>query len=500
MAKLTRIIGARIAMPDDPPTIVDNTDLWIADGRIVALLPADAPAPMAGDVATLAFRNAVVIPGLINSHNHSASALQRGCIPGAPLDLFVLDAIARRAPRPMRQVRVAVLLQASEMLRHGVTGTVDHFRHAGLPTAEAVSTVFAAYEEIGLRAAVAPMYEDKRYIDSLPIAQADLPPEIRERWRASRPPAPEDYFAMMEEVAVEWRRRERVQLLLGVDGPQRCTPRLLELTGDFASRHGIGLHTHVLEAKTQALVAPADDGGSFVAYLDSFGLVGPKSSFAHFVWCNARDIEVAAERGVNVVNNPVSNLLLGSGLQPTARLLEAGVNVALGSDGSSGNPISLFEQAKFSMLLSRISQPDCERWITAPRALRMATAGGGAVLGEPGALGVIKVGAHADLAVIDLSKPTHRPLGNIWNHLVMYETGENVDTVLVGGEVVFRNGRCTRINEDDLFAEADTLAAADNAANEPFMAKARSERGAFQSLILKALQQSIATNRFARLD
>jgi cytosine/adenosine deaminase-related metal-dependent hydrolase len=237
-----------------------------------------------------------------------------------------------------------------------------------------------------------------------------------------------------------------------------------------------------------------------VAYLDRFGLIGPKSSLAHFVWCTARDIELAAERQVNIVNNPVSNLLLGSGLQPTARLIEAGVNVALGSDGSSGNPISLFEQAKFSMLLSRISQPDCERWITAPDALRMATANGGAVLGEPDTLGVIEVGAHADLAIIDLSKPAYRPLGDIWNHLVMYETGEGVDTVLVGGEIVLRHGRCTRVNEDDLLAEAEELAAADRAANEPYLAKTRAERGVFQKLILKALQTSISIDRFARLD
>src|SRR6202044_3656695 len=140
------------------------------------------------------------------------------------------DAMARRAPKPLRQVRVAVLLQAAEMLRRGVTGAVDHFRHAGLPTVEAVSAAFSAYQEIGLRAAVGPMYEDKRYIESLPIDLAELPPEIRERWLASRPPPPADYFAMMEEVANEWRGRDRVQLLLGVDGPQRCTPHLLELT------------------------------------------------------------------------------------------------------------------------------------------------------------------------------------------------------------------------------------------------------------------------------
>src|SRR6516165_726983 len=498
--KLLRITGAQIVQLDEPPSVLDGTDLWVADGRVLALLPTGTAAPMEGPVETLAFQKALVIPGLINCHSHSASSLLRGCIGGVRLDLFVLDAQARRAPKPLRQVRVAVMLQATEMLRRGVTATVDHFRHAGLPTVEAVSAVFSAYQEVGLRAAVAPMYEDRRYTDSLPIDQAELPPGVRKRWFGSHPPAPENYFAMMEEIATEWRRCDRLQLLLGVDGPQRCTPHLLELTGDFAARHGIGLHTHVLEAKTQALVAPPEDGGSFVAYLDRFGLIGPSSSLAHFVWCTARDIEIAAERRVNVVNNPVSNLLLGSGLQPTVRLLQAGINVALGSDGSSGNAISMFEQAKFSMLLSRISEPDCDRWITAPRALRMATANGAAVLGEPGSLGVISAGAQADLAIIDLSKPAYRPLGDIWNHLVMYETGENVDTVLVGGEVVYRHGRCCKVDEEALLLEAEELAVADREANEPFLAEARAERPAFQSLILDALRRRISLERFAHLD
>src|SRR5882672_4669804 len=175
MKKLLRISGARIAQLGEPPAILDDTDLWIADGRILALLPVGAPAPVDAPVETLSFQNALVMPGLINSHSHSASSLLRGCVPGAPLDLFVLDAMARRAPKPMRQVRVGVLLQATEMLRRGVTGAVDHFRHAGLPTVEAVSAAFSAYEEVGLRAAVAPMYEDRRYIESLPIDLADLP-------------------------------------------------------------------------------------------------------------------------------------------------------------------------------------------------------------------------------------------------------------------------------------------------------------------------------------
>jgi len=494
-----RITGAKVAPLGDVTSVLDGMDVWIADGRIAALAPVSDPPPDADTFTTLTFDNALLLPGLVNSHSHSASALLRGTSAGAPLDLYVMEAMSRRSRRTMQQVRTGALIHAIEMLKRGITGVVDHFRGGAVPTVEAVSTVFEAYDDIGIRAAVAPMFEDKRYIDSMPIDEARLPPAVQARWQAAKTPAPEDYFAMMEEVAATWRGRERVHLMLGVDGPQRCTPRLLELAGDFAARHGVGLHTHLLEAKTQALMAPAEFDGSFVAYLDHFGLIGPKSSLAHFVWCTDRDIELAAEKHVNVVNNPVSNLLLGSGLQPTWRLLEAGVTVGLGSDGCSGSAISLLEQAKFSMLLSRISQTDCDRWITAPQALRMATANGGAVLGQPDSLGAIRVGGAADLAVFNLSDSVHRPMGDIWNHLVMYESGHAVDTVVVAGEIVLRNGRCTRLDEDAVYVEASEWAARDHAENAPYLAETRSERSAFQPLILEILQRDTAINRFAHL-
>jgi 5-methylthioadenosine/S-adenosylhomocysteine deaminase len=499
MKRLVHISGAKIATLDGGSEIVEDTDLWITDGRIAALLPKGSPPPLEGEVQALVLHDALVLPGLVNAHSHSYASLLRGTVAGAPLDLFVMEAMARRAPRSARQVEVSVLLHAVEMLKNGITGVVDHFRYGAVPTFEAMGAAFAAYAKAGMRAAIAPMFEDKLYLDSMPVDETRLPQPVRDRWRAMRTPSPGDYFAMMQDVISEWHGKELLQVLIGIDGPQRCTPRLLEMAGDFASRHNIGLHTHLLEAKTQALMAPQAQGGSFVAYLDQFGLIGPKSSLAHFVWCNDRDIELAADRRVNIVQNVVSNLVLGSGIQPTARLLEAGVNVALGSDSSSCGPASIFEQAKFSMLLSRISQPDCERWITAPQAMRMAATHGGAVLGAPGKLGVIRVGAHADLAIIDLTKPVYRPLGDIWNHLVMYETGASVDTVLVAGEIVVRHGRCTRVNESDLLAEAEELARRDAAANAEFLITTRAERPAFQPLILEALHRSAPVDRFAHL-
>ena len=494
-----RITGAMVATLDGDQPILRDTDIWISSGRILALLPSGSPPPEAGPVETLAFESAVVLPGMTNAHSHSYGSLMRGTVPGAPLDLFVMDAMARRAPISARQVQVAVLLFAAEMLKCGITGVVDHFRCGALPTLEAISAAFSAYEEAGMRAAIAPMYEDKVYLDSMPIDASRLPVSVRERWRAMRTVPPAEYFARMEEIVAEWHSRGRNRVLLGVDGPQRCTEGLLELAGAFVAKHGIGLHTHLLEAKTQALMAPAEYGGSFVAYLDRFGLVGPQSSLAHFVWCTDHDIELAAERRVNVVHNPVSNLLLGSGLQPAARLLEAGVRVALGSDGASSNAANLFEQARFAMLLSRISQPDCDRWITADQALRMATVNGAAVIGASEWPGLIRAGVSADLMIVDLTRPIYRPLGDVPTHVVMYETGANVDTVLVGGEVVVRDGCCTRINEADLLAEAEELSARYRAANQDFVAIVQAERPAFQPLILEALQRSAPVERLARL-
>lgn len=499
VAQSYQISGARILPLGSQQGVTEGHDLWLADGRIAAVLPRGSKPPINESYEILTFENAVVLPGLVNAHSHSASCLQRGQVAGAPLDLFVMEAMSRRSTRTIHHVRTAALLHAVEMLKRGITGVVDHFRHGAVPTAEAVTAAMGAYEEIGMRAIVAPMYEDRPYIESMPIDTGRLPKAIIERWRRLKPPAFGEYFSMMEEAVSEARRFSRVSIMLGIDGPQRCTPALLEKGGSFAAQHGVGLHTHLLEAKTQSLVAPVEYGRSFVDYLDRFGLVGPHSSLAHFVWCTDRDIELAAERGVNVINNPVSNLALGSGIQPTARLLARGVRVALGTDGASSNAINLLEQAKISMLLSRVAEQDCGRWITAPQAIRMATEGGARVLGLEGKTGVIEPGALADIAILDLNNASHRPFGNVWNHLVMYETGQSVDTVFVGGEMVVKGGRCLKVDETAIYAEAALLATEDAAKNSDELTATRAERSAFEPLLTECLSSEWDINRFARL-
>lgn len=484
----------RSASQDRP----ERLDVWIDGGRIAALTPAGVS--HWNDAEMLDASGLLAIPGLVNSHTHSQSALLQGTVRGEPLDLFVIRAMARRAPRSHRAVYVSAAVHAMAMLKRGITAHIDHLRGGLLPTAEGVEAALEAYRDIGIRAVVAPMYEDRMYLDSLPIDQRALPDGVRGRWSAAQRPPPEEYFALMEHLVPRWRGAHgRIDLMLGVDGPQRCTPRLLELTGEFAARHRIGLHTHLLEAKTQHLMAPAEQGGSFVRYLDRFGLISERSSLAHFVWCTPEDIALAAERRVNVVHNPVSNLILGSGIQPLARLLRAGVKVALGTDGQSGAAVSILEQAKLASLLSRVADTDPARWVDARAAFRLASEGGAGAIGLAGETGMIEPGARADLALIDVSGPAWKPRGEVYQHLVMYETGANVRTVLVEGETVVGEGRCTRVDEAGLLEEAQAIAAELAAANAPWLAAAERESPALMELLLRALERKTAANRFADL-
>ena len=134
-------------------------DLWIAGAYLAAIIPAGT-APVAAGVQTLDAASCLAVPGLVNAHTHWYTALLADTVPGAPLDLFVLEAMARLAPRSPRMVYVCALVHGLLLLKRGVTGLVDHVRHGVLPSVEALGACVRAYRDLGLRATVAPIFED----------------------------------------------------------------------------------------------------------------------------------------------------------------------------------------------------------------------------------------------------------------------------------------------------------------------------------------------------
>lgn len=487
MNRSHRLTGVDVLPFTGETDLICGCDVYLRGGLIEAVQPAGSPPPTNSNYETHRFKNAIVMPGLTNAHSHSVSTLYRGRIPAVPLDLFMWDLMSWPMDLSAERIRTATLLHGIELLKGGVTAVVDHLFAGPHPTAEIIEVALAAYEQLGIRARVAPMYQDIGFFESLP-SESNL---VLGAKRGSGGIANKQYFDNLAAVAMRWSGHERCNVALGIEGPQRCSPELLEQAGSFLKDYDLPFHTHLLESKTQALMAQHVPAGSFVEYLDSFGLVGPKTSFAHFVWCTDRDIEIAAERGAIAVNNPVSNLYLGSGIQPTMRLKDCGVRLAYGSDGSASNRINMFEQAKFSMLLSRVSEIDCDKWMSARDSAEILVEGGVAVLGLVSNCGYLAPGAAADLVILELSASDHRPLGDIWSHLIMYETGKSVSAVFVSGDVVLKDGKCTKINEEAIYAAAETIAASE------FKSKKKRENLELKGYVTNWMKAKLPISRLA---
>jgi cytosine/adenosine deaminase-related metal-dependent hydrolase len=200
---------------------------------------------------------------------------------------------------------------------------------------------------------------------------------------------------------------------------------------------------HLLETKVQAEIARSAYGTTMVQHLDKLGLLGPRLSCAHTVWIDDEDIALMGERGAMVVHNPESNAKIGAGIAPVSRMLRAGLTVALGTDGASTNDnLDMHEAMRVAIMLQRPFESNRAAWPTAADAFAAATVAGGRAMLCPG-LGTLAPGAPADLVLHDLRTPFWTPLNNPLHQLVFGATGSTVDTVIVAGRILVREGRIT---------------------------------------------------------
>jgi cytosine/adenosine deaminase-related metal-dependent hydrolase len=237
----------------------------------------------------------------------------------------------------------------------------------------------------------------------------------------------------------------------------RCSDALLEGTRVIAERYDTAIHMHLLETAAQARIAKERYGTSMVRHMDELGLVSPRLSTAHSIWLDDDEIAMMGARGAVPVHNPESNLKIGAGFMPIVKMLQAGVSVALGTDGASTNDnLDLHEVMRIAIMLPRPAEPDRAHWPTVHDALRMATVNGGKALRQPG-LGTLAVGAPADFVLHDLTAPFWIPLNDPKTQLVFGAGGATVDTVIVGGRVLVEGGAILPIDVKAVLAEVRGL-------------------------------------------
>lgn len=389
-------------------------------------------------------QGAVALPAFVNAHHHSYGNLLRGTESDLPLELWALFTVAWGRALDARTLRLAILAGAAEMLRAGYAAVVDHAPQLGLRAA-----AVAAHRESGMRVAYAPMLHDRHDHDLLGF---DLPAHVRRGVEGAGFATRDAISAAIDELVAATRGDERVRVLLGPNAPQRCSPELLALWASLRDRHGLGVHTHLLETRAQATLARRLWPDGMVAELGRRGLLAPGLSVAHGVWTDAADRDALARHGVVLVHNPSSNLMLGSGALPFAATRDAGIAMALGSDSANtGGRADPFEIMRLAAMLPRLGQPvaaDAAAFRPGAREVfQLATEGGAAVLGLSAEAGRLAPGRLADIALVSLAGPEMAALEPSVELLVRHASPSCVVATMVDGVWAYRDGRVLAFDE-----------------------------------------------------
>jgi guanine deaminase len=412
-------------------------------------------------------RERLLMPGLVNAHTHAHGALGRGLIGDRwPLELLLNLNPALNADRTLEDKRLGATLSAVEMVRKGATACFDLFVEFPGPSVEGVLAVADAYREVGLRAVVAPMVSDRTLYEALPGLLDAFPEPLRARAAALAAAPARTVLETCREVARRWPfDRAGQRPALGPTIPLHCSDELLAGCRDLAREWGLPVQTHLAESRTQAVLGVRRYGRSLTAHLGALGLLGPGFSAAHAVWIDEDDMRRLADAGAAAVHNPLSNLRFGSGVAAVARMRAHGVEVALGTDAANtSDSQSMFEATRLAAYLSRIRTADPAGWLSVEDALHLAAAGGAAALGFGDAIGRIAPGARADLLVLDLRHVGYVPLHDAALQVVNGESGQALESVMIGGRWILRDRAMCTVDEARLRARvaeaAERLAAA----------------------------------------
>ena len=454
MALLIR--GAQVV--GGSPATLSRSDILVDGDRIAAVGPALAP----GDARVIDAASLIALPGLGNAHTHAASHLARGRAGSWTLEDLLTNAPANYGFRTPEDDYLSAAIGAIEMLKTGCTSAYDLYMAVPAITDEAFEATVRAYTDVGVRVVLAPAVADVVFFQTVPGLLDLLPADLRASVEAMRPAPTKGLLELTERAIRRWNgaAEGRVRVAVAPTIPNQATDEFLDGCARLVREYGVGVHTHLAESKVQVIESRRRWGTTIVARLAAHGLLGPGFVGAHGVWLGDEDIKMLADAGGAIAHNPGSNLRLGCGIAPVRELLDRGVAVGLGTDGSvCADNQNLFEALRIASVVSTIRFPhETGRWLDAPTVWHLATAGSARVLGQAADLGAIAPGRKADLVLLRADSVFLRPLADPVNALVYAETGASVDTVLVGGRVVVDGGRITTVDEARIYARAQEAA------------------------------------------
>ncbi len=453
----------------------DHADLLIQGDTVAEVGPPGLVAPAHARVVDAADR--LMMPGLINGHTHSHANLPRSVGDRWTLELALNTNPAFRSNMAPDEQYLAAQIGAAEMIAKGCTACYDLLYEFPIPSVDGLNAVAQAYSDIGMRAVVAPLMASRSFYEAVPGLLDALPADVQARYRDQPGHAAHDRsLDVVRQALHDWRfDRDVVRLAVAPTIPAHCTDELLAGATALAREYDVGFHTHLAESKVQAVAGMRRYGRTLTAHLEQLGVLGPNFTAAHGVWLDDDDMRRLADAGASVAHNPASNMRYGSGMAAVRRMRDAGLNVALGTDSRTcSDNLNMFEALRLASFTSRVQGPDYKRWLTTDEVLRMGTIEGAKCLGFEGKIGEIAPGFKADIVFLDRHNPNYIPLNDAVNQIVNAEDATGVKSVMIGGRMVYENGRFPNIDFVVLSAKAEAA-----------MERLRSVNGEAQRLALR---------------
>jgi 5-methylthioadenosine/S-adenosylhomocysteine deaminase len=411
---------------DAAGTILHGTDIAI-EGRTIRAI-GDVPPDFHADQIIEGY-NRLAAPGFFNAHCHSPMTFERGWAEDLPLDRWFNERIwVAESALTSDDVYWGAALAACEMIRSGCVAFNDHYFY--------MDRVAEVVEQSGMKTTLTwcqfGIGADKEIGSDLRGTLAFV-----DRWQG--------------------RAEGRIRTVLGPHSPYVCPPEFLREVSALAKEHGLPLHIHLAESQAQVDNSLKQHGHTPAAHLEACGAFDGPCVAAHALYLTDDDIQILARRGVTVAHCPITYMKLAMGVNDLSKLMGAGVNVAIGTDGpGSNNDMDMIAAIRFTALLQKHQARDAEV-LPGDAPLRMATANGARAMGFPDS-GSLEAGKAADLVLLNLDQPHLYPRHNLVANLVHSARGSDVTHVIVDGRLIYRDGELLTLDQEKIMAEADRRA------------------------------------------
>jgi 5-methylthioadenosine/S-adenosylhomocysteine deaminase len=397
-------------------------DVLVEDGRIVKV----GTVRESADEVIDASRD-IVLPGMVNAHTHVAMSVMKGIADDLPFGDFLEKVFAVDARRQEKDIDAGARLGCLEMIRSGTTTFVDMYYSEDI--------IAKAVEDSGLRGVLCWAVLDQKF-----TTQKGVPLENCKRFHAAH------------------KGRRRIIPGIGLQGVYVCSEETFLGARDFASENDLLLHFHLSETRKEVYDHKDKTGRRPADWLSQIGFLGPRCLAAHAAWLTVNEVKALARSKSSIASCPVSNMKLATGgVAPIPEMLAEGVNVSLGTDGSTtNNSLDMFGEMKTLALLQKSNRWD-PTVVKAQQALDFATRNGARAIGMGHSLGSIEPGKLADIVILDGSSPNLRPMlpNNVVANIVYSANAGNVKTTICDGRVIMRDRKVLSMDAGRILSDAE---------------------------------------------